>query len=123
MDTVTLVENRLDSGWTLLDRLRKDEFVVRAACWIKPLAEDRWSLYVATPIMDKKGILPAYGQVLQVLRASSEDWITSSDVILVGEKHPIVKDALDILRRFPHSTPIKSPRSLVGGIPTEEVYV
>src|SRR5712691_113614 len=123
MDTVTLVENQIDDGQRLLDRLAGERFIVRAACWVKPFQEDRWTLYIATPAVDEKGAFEAYGEVLGVLRSLGTDWITSSDVTLVSAKHPIAKDALDILRRFPHNTPIKSPRSLVGRISVEEIYV
>lgn len=123
MDTVTLVENQTDDGQRLLDRLREKEFVVRAACWVKPVEEDRWSLWIATPAVDEKGTLAAYRQLVDVLRSLGDSWITSSDIKLVGEKHPVVQDALDILRRFPHRMPTQSPRPLFGGIPVEAVYV
>jgi hypothetical protein len=119
----TLVENQIDDGRKLLDRLAEAGFVVRAACWLKPVEVDRWSLYIATPAVDEKGPLKAYGQVIPVLESLGDEWITSSDVTLVGAKHPIVKEALDILRRYPHRTPIRPPRSVLGGIPIEEVYV
>jgi hypothetical protein len=123
MDTVTLVESQIDDGQRLLDRLREEGVVVRAACWVKPADEDRWSLYIATPVLDEKGGLEAYRQVIHVLRSLGDVSLTSSDIKLVGEKDPIAQDALDILRRFPHSTPIRSPRPLLGGTPVEEVYV
>jgi hypothetical protein len=123
MDTVALVENQIDAGQRLLDRLGEAGVLVRAACWVKPVEEDRWSLYIATPRVDEKGQLEAYRQLTPALRSLGDDWITGSDVTLVGEKHAIVQDALDTLRRYPHTTPIRSPRSLVGGIPVEEVYV
>src|SRR5437660_1705732 len=109
MDTVALVENQIDNGRKLLTELNKEGFIVRAACWVKPFDEDRWTLYIATPSVDEKGTLEAYRKLNSVLRSVGDDWLTSSDVTLVGGEHPIVKDALDILRRYPHRTPIRSP--------------
>jgi hypothetical protein len=103
MDAVTLVENQIEDGQWLIDQFDKEGIVVRAACWVKPVDEDRWSLYIATPSMEEKGPLAAYGQIIPALQSLGDDWITGSDVMLVGEKHPLVRDALDILRRFPHS--------------------
>jgi hypothetical protein len=123
MDTNTLVENQIDDGQKLLDRLSEKGFILRAACWVKPIDEDRWSLYIATPAVDQKGKLEAYRQLIPVLQSLEDGWLTSSDVTLVGEKHPLVQDALDIQRRFPHKMPIPSPYSLIGGIPVDEVYV
>jgi hypothetical protein len=69
MDTVTLVEAQIEDGQRLLDRLVEEGLVVRAACWVKPVEEDRWSLYIATPVVDEKGAAPAYRQVYRVLRS------------------------------------------------------
>lgn len=123
MDTVTLVENQIEEGQKLLNLLEEEGVAVRAACWMKPTTKERWILYIATPIWDEKGPLEAYRQLTPALQSLGNDWLTSSDVTLVGEKHPIVKDALEMLRRFPHRGPIRSPLPLLGGIPIDEVYV
>jgi hypothetical protein len=90
---------------------------------VKPIDKDRWVLYIATPIWDEKGPLDAYGQLTPVLQSLGNDWVTSTDVTLVGEKDLMVKDAREFLRRFPHRTPIRSPLPLLGRIPVEDVFV
>jgi hypothetical protein len=122
MDTVTLVGNQIDDGQKLLDRLDRDGVNVLAACWAKPADEDRWSLYIATPVVDEKGAIEAYREVYRVLRAMRSFWITDSDIKLIGEKHPVTKDLLDLLRRHPGVGGAQSTRLLLGGTPTEEVY-
>jgi hypothetical protein len=124
MDTDTLVENQIEEGQRLLDLLGEEGVAVRAACWVKPIDKDRWMLYIATPIWDEKGPLEAYRQLTHAHRSLDNVWLTGSDVTLVGEKNPLVKDALGILQRYPHWTKVKPPRPLLGGIPIEgEVYV
>ncbi|HTU91732.1 MAG TPA: hypothetical protein VMF69_16735 [Gemmataceae bacterium] len=124
MDTEPLVDNQIDEGQRLLDLLGEEGVAVRAACWVKPIDKDRWMLYIATPIWEEKGPLEAYRQLTHAHRSLENAWLTGSDVTLVGEKHPLVKDALEILKRFPHWTKVKPPRPLFGGIPVEdEVYV
>ncbi len=123
MDTIALVENRIEEGQHLLDLLEEDRISVRAACWVKRTDLDRWIFYIATPIWDEKGPLEAYRKITPALRTLGNDWLTGSDVTLVGEKHPLVNDTREFLRRFPHRTPIQSPLSLIGGIPVEEIYV
>lgn len=123
MDTIALVENQIEEGQRLLDRLEENGIAVRAACWVKPIDRDRWMLYIATPIWDEKGPLDAYGQLTPVHQSLGNDWITGSDVTLVGEKDPMVKDARDLLRRFPHRAPIRSPLPMLGRIPVEDVFV
>ncbi|HWY87022.1 MAG TPA: hypothetical protein VNX28_09875 [Gemmataceae bacterium] len=117
-----LVENRIDEGQRLLDQLTGKGIVVQAACWLKPVDQDRWSLAIATPTVDEKGALSAYGQVLPVLRSLGQGWITGSDIKLLGAKHRLVHDLVDLQKRFP-DTPMLSLRELLGGIPVEEVYV
>jgi hypothetical protein len=123
MDTITLVENQIDDGQRLLDRLAAEGFVTRAACWVKPADEDRWSLYIVSPVVDEKGATAAYRQVYRVLRSLEGAWVTDSDIKLIGENHPVARDVLDILRRFPDRTPTRSRRPLLGGMPVEETYL
>jgi hypothetical protein len=126
MDTVTLVENQIDDGQRLLTRLAEEGVDVRAACWGKPFDKHRWSLYIATPAVDEKGLLRAYGPVLRILRSLGDVSITDSDINLIGAKHPMAEAAL-AFRRFPHKHPMPYPptpseSSLLGGIPLEGVY-
>jgi hypothetical protein len=123
MDTSTLVENQIDDGQRLLDRLGEEGIAVRAACWVKPVDEDRWSLYIAVPAVDEKGPVEAYRQVYRVLQSLTDVGITDSDIKLIGEKHPIAQDVLDILGRFPGRTPTRPRWPLLGGIPVEDCYV
>jgi hypothetical protein len=123
MDTITLVDDQIDDGQGLLARLARENIPVRAACWVKPVDEDRWSLYIATPLMDEKGPIGAYREVLRVMRLLGPRWVTSSDVKLIGEKHPLTGELLELLRRHPGRTPIRSRGPMLGGLFAEEVYV
>lgn len=123
MVTTTLVENQLDDGEILLDRLREEGIVVRAACWVKPQDDDRRLLYLVTPLRDEKGPLEAYRQVFQVLESSKEVGIDSANVKVIGAKHPIAQDVLGFSPRFLGITLTGSQVSGIGGIPVDEIYV
>jgi hypothetical protein len=123
VDTVTLVEVQINDGQRLLDRLKEEGVVVSAACWLKPVEEDRWSLYVATPAVDEKGPMEAYRQVHGVLRSLGNASITSSDIKLIGEKHPVAQEVLDLQQRFPGGIPTQFRPPLLGGIPVEDLYL
>jgi hypothetical protein len=123
MDPVTLVEDQIEDGWSLLRRLEERGFTWRAACWVKPIDKHRWSLYIATPLVDQKGLREAYGEVIDVVRSLGRMSITSSDLDLVGEKHPVTQDVLNLLERFPGGTRVPLQVSFFGGMPVEEVYV
>ncbi|MGC8643718.1 MAG: hypothetical protein ACP5XB_27985 [Isosphaeraceae bacterium] len=129
MDTNTLVEERerqerIDDGKTFIDRLVQNKIPVAAACWVKPVDEDRWTLCIATPLVDEQGAtLRANGEVLRVLRNVSPTWITTSDVKLVGVEDQITKDLLDIRRRHTGRTLrwYRGPR--IGNIAVEDAYI
>jgi hypothetical protein len=123
MDTVTLVEDQIDAGRALLTRLKDRKFPIAAACWIKPVEEDRWTLFIATPVMDEKGPLEAYRAISESLRAVGEGWVTSSNVTLVGVKEPSTREAIERLRRHPGWLPPQFPGVRLGGVTAEDVYV
>jgi hypothetical protein len=123
VDTTTLVEDQIDVGQRLLDRLEEEGFIVSVAAWVKPTDEDQWSLYIATPALDQNGTRTPYNQVIDVLQSLRTALLTGSYIKLVSEKAPIVQELLDILRRYPHRRAIPSPRSTLGGTPVDEVYV
>ena len=123
MDTITLVDELIDDGRKLIDRLIKEKIPVLMACWVKPVEDDRWSLYIATPLVNEKGAGPAYREVYRVLRSLGNMWVTDSDISLVGRDDPITKDVLDIKRRFPGRMPTRSRRPQLGNLAVEETYV
>jgi len=122
MDTVTLVDEQIDDGYRLLDQLAEEGFIVRVACWVKPVDEDRWTLYIASPAVDEKGPLDAYGKLGHATRSLTNTCFTGSDIKLVGEKHRVARDLLDIVKRFPGRAPTWLPNSSLGGIAVEAVY-
>ena len=124
MDTVTLVENQIDEGQALLDRLSDEGFVFRSASWVKPVEVDRWSLYIVTPVLDEMGKLEAYRQILAVNRSLMNDWITASNLTAVGEKNDVAQGLLEFLRRYAGwRTLAFSPPLLLGGSEIEGLYI
>jgi hypothetical protein len=123
MDTITLVEELIADGRRLIDRLVRESIPVIMACWVKPVEGERWSLHIATPLLDEKGAMRAYRDVYRVLRSLGKSWVTDSDITLIGRDDPITKDVLDIMARYPGATPIRSRRPQLGNVAVEETYV
>ncbi len=123
MDTITLVDNLIDDGRRLIDRLGQENIPLIMACWVKPVEEDRWSLYLGTSLLDQKGAARAYREVYRVLRTLRNPWVTDSDIRLVGEGDPITKEVLDITKRYPVRLPSRSRRPQLGNLAVEETYV
>src|SRR5262245_44344135 len=123
MVAVTLVDEQIDSGQRLIDQLAEMGFIVRAACWVKPVEEDRWTLYIASPAVDEEGSLAAYRQVLDVLRSLLDVSLDSSNLKLVGENSPVGKELVALQRRFPGWKTLGfSPPTLLEWTPLEGVY-
>ena len=123
MDTITLVDNLIDDGRRLINRLGQENIPLIMACWVKPVEEDRWSLYIGTSLLDQKGAARAYREVYRVLRTLRNPWVTDSDIRLVGEGDPITKEVLDITKRYPVRLPTRSRRPQLGNLAVEETYV
>ena len=123
MDTITLVDELIDDGRKLIDRLIQENIPVIMACWVKPVEDDRWSLYIATPLLDEKGAARAYREVYRVLRSLGNLWVTDSDIKLVGQDDPITRDVIDIKKRFSVNLPTRSRRPQLGNVAVEETYI
>lgn len=120
---IELVDKLIDDGRKLIDRLVEENIAVIMACWVKPVENDRWTLCIATPLLDEKGAARAYREVYRVLGSMENLWVTDSDIKLVGKDDPIARDALDIKRRFSVNLPARSRRPQLGNLAVEETYV
>lgn len=122
VDTITLVDLKIADGQRLLDRLAEGGFVVRAACWVKPVDDDRWSLYIVTPAVDLDGAAAAYRCVLSVLGPLESPWLKDTDIRLLGERQPGARDLLRQVHLLDTRVRVKLP-ILLGDVPVEEIYV
>ncbi len=126
MDSVILVEDKIEDGMRLLGRLGDAGFEVRAACWVKPAEKDRWSLYIVAPAVDEEGALAAYGRVNRVLRSIQAEWVawvTSSEIKLIGVNHPVALALLANQQRFSGKMLTGDQIPYFGGIQADEVYL
>lgn len=123
MDSATLVEEFINDGQRLLDELRRHEFNVRAACWVKPVDEDRRTLYVATSLVDEQGLKDAYRRFLEVFRSVQGIQFTTSEVNLIGAKDPITRDLLEFISNSYGGSSSFYRRDSLGNLFVDEVFV
>jgi hypothetical protein len=123
MDANTLVMEQIDEGERLLLKLNGEGLTVRAASWVKPTEEDRWTLFISAPLVDAKGSTAAYRDVYRVLRTLGGGWVNDSDIKLIGENHPVAREMIDLLHRHPGRSPVRSRRTMLGGMPVDEIYL
>ncbi len=123
MDTIALVDEKIDDGQRLVDQLSEDGIPFRAAFWAKLSDEDRWLFYLVTSLVDEKGTTEAYLQILPVLRSLGDFWITSFDFNLIGEKNQLAADVIKLMKRYPDRRTIHSPDVVIDFRSVEEIYI
>lgn len=88
---------------------------VSAAFWLKPFDTDRWILHIAAPMVDREGTLPAYREVLRVVRSLGTEQVFGDEIKLIGAKDPLVRESRSVLERHPHGFPIHPPEETTRG--------
>jgi hypothetical protein len=121
--TITLVDDQIDAGRVFLGRLKDRKFPIAVACWARSTEEDRWTLYVASPRVDEQGRLEAYREIIDSLRFVGSEWVTSSNVELVGVKNPAGREMIERLQRFSGWVPRQFPGVRIGSVVAEDIYV
>jgi hypothetical protein len=116
-----LVTGAIRAGQRLLGQLAGEGIPVRVACLLRRRDRLKPTLHIATPLVDQKGPIQAYREVLDVLHSFGDDWRDLLDISLVGEQHPLVRDIQALPRR---GGGFLSPDfSALGGMAVDEVYI
>jgi hypothetical protein len=123
MDQALLVEQQIDDGQELIDLLISAGFDVSAAAWVKPSEEDRWLLYLVSKDVDERGLSAAYRAVHPVLGKLQAPWVSLGDLKLVGLTNPVATDIVEINRKYPGRSPIRTRRPQLGGTSINEAHV
>src|SRR5262245_47507467 len=77
MDQSILVDEQINDGKRLFDRLAEEGVAVTAACWLKESESGWWHLYIATPLVGEDGgKKQAYRRMNEVIRQTPENaWL------------------------------------------------
>jgi hypothetical protein len=123
MDQGALVEGQVDEGRKLIERLSRSHFDVTAALWIKDGEEGQWLLYIASKVVDDKGLRAAYKDFHAAIETGELFWIDTFDLRLIGVADPITKDVLDIFRRHPARIPTRYRGPQLGNLAIDQAYI
>ncbi|MBN9117702.1 MAG: hypothetical protein J0I06_00775 [Planctomycetes bacterium] len=122
MATAALVTRDIQDGQRFLDQLASEGIPVRAASLLKLQNRYKPSLYIATPLVDQKGVTQAYRDVLRALGSLEGVWLAPTDTSLVGENHPLVRDVVAVRTRH-RDGHLPPDIGTFGGMAVEEGYV
>lgn len=123
MATEILVEDFVDDGGRIVDRLVRDGFDVTVAAWLKSGDEGLWRLYIASPMVDSERPGEAYAAAYGSLNKISGSSVTISDIVFTNDASPIARDILAIRERYPAGSPIRFLGGRLGQTPIEEARV
>jgi hypothetical protein len=135
MDQDTVVMGQIDGGKSLIESLRDVGFDVRTAFWARPTDDEKWFLYLASPVVDAKGLQAAYGVVHRVIRQKPELWIDPFEVRVLGENDTLAVAAREVIKPRmalgPFAVPNPKPHvgmtrfngSSLGGVSVDGVYI
>jgi hypothetical protein len=101
MDQAILVVNRIGAGEELLKELRESGFPVDVAFWTEDPEFSTWRLVIASPEVDRKGLLKAYLEVLdQVKGLPSWHDVDTFEIKLVGVRDRVAKAVASYADRY-----------------------
>jgi hypothetical protein len=99
MDTELLVEDRLEDGRVLLQRLVNAGFKIDVAFWVKPGEDALWRLYIAPAGFSPEDQSGAHALVYATLDNIPDTPISPSDITLLGPASPAAKAAAELRDR------------------------
>lgn len=116
MGSHTLVADQLEAGKQFLAALRLAGVPVDLVFWHRPDEAARWSFCVATPLVEREGLLGAARKVVPVRRSMGEDFaIAPTDVTILKSSHPLVQALLSGYPRPPKPAGWDEKPLLVNG--------
>jgi hypothetical protein len=126
MDSDTLVEQQIDEGQKLIEKLLQHGFEVSAAFWLKASEDGKWRYYLVAPAVDVEGLVNAAKQLHPVVYSTPRPvWINPLEINLIGPSHPLAKDVIAIHDRTagPAVSPIRYVGNYLGDTSIEDAYL
>jgi hypothetical protein len=97
----TVVMNRIDEGKDLVERLRHNSFEVAAAFWLQDSSDEKWRLFIVSPVVDALGTAGANRKLHPIVYADPQlVWISPLEINLIGPSDPVAKAALAVYDRM-----------------------
>jgi hypothetical protein len=123
VDSIELVDFQIDAGRRIIAQLVNDGFDAKAVFWVKTAEEGWWFLYIATPIVEQKGLAHAYRTLQASMQKLQGIPLSLSDIKLIGADNPITKDIQAILDRYPGRMATRFGGKQLGGMTIEGAYI
>lgn len=125
MDQSPLVNEQIQDGKQLLERLAEEGVAIAAACWLKESESTRWHLYIASSLVPGSGgKRNAYRRIRTLIQQMPQPfWIDPFDVKAVAANSPLGKAVQELIRSSNGRLPIHCPSGGIGGISIDGGFV
>jgi hypothetical protein len=125
MDYVPLVNEQIEAGKRLLERLVEEGVKVMAACWIKESESSFWELHITSSLVKNGGVLrPALGRILTLIKTMPQPfWIELSDIRLEEPGSSLSKAVQKLMRTNPGKLPRGLGSGSLGDISIDSAYI
>jgi hypothetical protein len=123
MDQVTLVSRLVEDGWRLIEQLVADGVEILAAAWLKPTEQERWILYIASAVVDQKGLNIAYRMVHAALIKTDISDLSTDNIRLIGSSDALTRQLQSIHRLRPSTRGIVWAGARLGDIQIDDAYI
>ena len=135
MDQDTVVNDEIECGKRLIEKLNNEGFEVQVAFWTRLTDEEKWYLYLASPFVDVNGPKAAYGCVFDAMGKMTDLWTDPLDVRVIGTNDSLTQGALAVTKSKVSDSPFAVPKpkpyprmirlggSTLGGISIVGAYI
>lgn len=117
-----LVDDQIDNGQAIIDRLLADGHDVTTAFWIKN-DEGLWRMYLASPSFDERKPGETYLSIRDSLAKVPDEEARFWPLNLINDQNPIARDALKIAGRPGKKEGIRYRGPRLGDLAIEEAYI
>jgi hypothetical protein len=91
MYTTFLVNELIDEGRTLIEKLEEERFPMKAAFWFQ-IDESEWRLIIASPVVDRDGPRGAYERLLKVFQRVPVRQLTFFNITMLSPRDEHYKE-------------------------------
>lgn len=135
MDQNAVVNEQIESGRRLIEKLNNEGFEVQVAFWTRLTDEEKWYLYLASPFVNENGPKAAYGCVFDAMGKMTDLWIDPFEVRVIGTNDSLTQGALAVTKSKVPNSPFAVPKpkpyagmtrlggSTLGGISIVGAYI
>ncbi len=117
-----LVNEQIDAGKNLIREFTKNT-PVHAAFWLRERDSDEWYLYLASDQINDRNFDRAYDEVHRIIGPGLSLWFDPFQVKVVGTDTLVAKAALDVMKKYPGSVPIRFHGRQFGNLSVDEVVI